>query len=74
MCIDPTSPAVGGGYYVIDRLADPREIVTVIACAPLVVVRDARGVEYPVAPGSLSTVPPDDLYRRLRAGADHRCP
>jgi hypothetical protein len=72
MYADPTSPAVGGGYYILDRLADPREVVTVIECSPHVVVRDSRGVEYPVPRHLLSRRPADEVYRELRRAAPAR--
>lgn len=73
MYLEPTtasSLAVGGGYYVLDRLADPTEIVTLVRRAgSTAIVRSMRGIEFPIAPSRLSPVPPDELYRRLRRGA-----
>lgn len=73
MYLEPTialSLAVGGGYYVLDRLADPTEIVTLVRTAgTMAIVRSVRGIEFPIEPGRLSPVPPDELYRQLRRRA-----
>ena len=75
MYFEPTPPGatavsalvVGGGYYVLDRLADPTEIVTLVRDVEgRVIVRGSRGIEYPIAADRLSEVPADELYRRLR--------
>jgi hypothetical protein len=82
MYLEPTPPGatavgaliVGGGYYVLDRLADPTEIVTLVRDVEghgggggRVVVRSARGIEFAIAPDRLSAVPADEFYRRLRS-------
>ena len=75
MCYQPT-PAegliVGGGYYVLDRLADPTEIVTFICAVgeedEIAVVRGARGAEFAVACEHLSPVPAAVVYRQLLTG------
>jgi hypothetical protein len=71
MCCEPARPAalvIGGCYYVLDRLADPTEAVTLIGYADTrAVVRSVRGVEYPVRANLLSPVPPYILYRQLRS-------
>ena len=73
MLLEPTPGAglvVGGGYYVLDRLADPLEAVTLVsAVGERAIVRGARGVEYAVATSLLSPVPADEFYRGLRRGA-----
>ncbi len=83
MYFEPTPPGplavgalvVGGGYYVLDRLADPTEIVTLVRHgAGAAIVRGSRGIEYPVAPDSLSAVPPDEFYRRLRSRVEEEAP
>lgn len=70
MCFHSTTSAglvVGAAYYLLDRLADPSERVTLIGAAGgAVVVRGSRGLEFTVTPDRLSAVPPDQFYRDLR--------
>jgi hypothetical protein len=76
MYLEPTAItalAVGGGYYVLDRLADPTEIVTLVhTTGNRAIVRSLRGIEFPIEPSRLSPVPPDELYRQLRASSRAR--
>ena len=76
MCYQPTPAGalvVGGGYYVLDRLADPMEIVTLIRPVgeneDIAVVRGARGTECTVARRHLSLAPAAVVYRELLAKA-----
>jgi hypothetical protein len=70
--LGPGALVVGGGYYVLDRLADPTEVVTLVAFIDpqqrMCSVRGARGTEYTVAARLLSPVPADEFYRLFAAG------
>lgn len=70
MCYEPTPGnglVVGGGYYVLDRLADPDEVVTLIRVeGGTALVRGWRGVETVVPVTRLSEVPAEEWYRALR--------
>lgn len=76
MCYQPAARGalvVGEAYYVLDRLADPTELVTLVSTAGrAAVVRGARGLEYPVAAVHLSQTPADQFYQQLRLHADER--
>lgn len=69
----------GPSYYLLCRMADPGETVTLIdreygAAQSMIdgqsvmrfVVENQRGERYVVEPWQLSRVPPDELYRQLR--------
>ena len=77
----------GPSFYCLARMADPMERVTVVGAAEAghslidgvsvarFVVRSERGVEFVVEAWQLSRIPPDELYRQLRAqGSSMRVP
>jgi hypothetical protein len=69
MCYPPTPVeglVVGRGYYALDRMADPTEVVTLVSLGGPAVVRGRSGAERVVPPDWLSAVPPDEYYRGLR--------
>jgi hypothetical protein len=63
MCYQPTPVeglVVGGGYYALDRMADPTEVVTLVSVNGPAVVRGRTGAERVVPLDRLSAVPPDE--------------
>lgn len=77
-CVTNRRPPAGrlssaGGYYVLDRLADATEVVTLVSAAgDLAVVRGRSGAELVVAAARLSPVPAAEFYRELRGSPGAR--